>query len=289
MNSALSISTMLNFPRAIPSNRDVPNCLEGDSLAVSRNYAYDETFYRYIERGAIRSAQVIIPLVLDRLKTESVLDVGCGVGAWVAEYHNQGIIACLGVDGDYVKESSLLVSPASFVARDVGQPFDLRRRFDLAQCLEVGEHLEPLASKTLVANLVRHSDRVLFSAAVPGQGGENHINEQPYEFWRALFAEHEYIPYDFLRPLLRGTTAVEIWYRHNIMLYVAKRSQAQLLPAVARTHVPVKEPIADVSSLAYRMRKSILSVLPASMLTRLAIVKHRLLLLTRVPIGRRLR
>jgi SAM-dependent methyltransferase len=258
-------------------------------LAASRNYAYDETFYRYIERGAIRSAQVVIPLVVDRLKIKSVLDVGCGVGAWVAEYHKQGIMACLGVDGDYVKESSLLVPPASFIARDVGHPFDLRRRFDLAQCLEVGEHLETPASKTLVANLVRHSDRVLFSAAVPGQGGENHINEQPYEFWRALFAEHEYVPYDFLRPLLRDAAAVEIWYRHNIMLYVAKRSQDQLLTAVARTRIPEKEPIADVSSLGYRMRKRILSALPASMLTRLAIVKHRSLLLARIPIRRRSR
>ena len=203
-----------------------------------------------------------------------------------AKYHQQGIPDCLGVDGNYVKASALLIPPATFIAHDISQPFDLGRRFDLVQCLEVGEHVEPLASRTLVANLVRHSDCVLFSAAIPGQGGENHINEQPYEFWRGLFAEHEYAPYDLLRPLLRRATEVEVWYRHNTLLYVAKQSQSHLFPAVARTRIPHKKAIADVSSLAYKLRTRMLAVLPVTWLSRLAILKHRSILLSRIMSGR---
>lgn len=251
------------------------------------SYAYDETFYRYIQRGATSSAQVIVPIVVDRLKIDSVLDVGCGAGAWLAEYHKQDIPVCIGVDGDYVSSSTLLIPPSTFVARDVSQPFELGQRFDLVQCLEVGEHIPSVASRALVANLVKHSDCVLFSAAIPGQGGENRINEQTYEFWRAIFAEHGYAPYDFLRPLLRGVTAVESWYRHNVMLYVATGSPTRLLPVVAQARVPENEFIADVSSGSYKMRTRILAVLPVTWLSHLAVLKHRCILLSRLITRRR--
>lgn len=258
------------------------------STAINR-YAYGATFYRYIQEGSTRSAQVIVPLVLDRLKMESVLDVGCGAGAWLTEYRKQGVPVCLGVDGEYVKSSTLLVPPETFIARDIRQLFHLGRSFDLVQCLEVGEHLEPSASRALVANLVNHSDRVLFSAAIPGQGGENHINEQPYEFWRALFAEHGYAPYDFLRPLIRDAAAVESWYRHNVILYVANRSRNHLLPVVAKSQVSLKEPIPDVSSLPYKLRTRILAVLPILWVSRLAVLKHRCILLLRSITGHQYR
>jgi len=256
-------------------------------IATAGKYTYDDLFYRYIQQGATCSARTIVPLVVQSLKVESVLDVGCGAGAWLAEYANQRVPICLGVDGDYVKPASLLVPAQDFVARDISQPFDLEKRFDLVQCLEVGEHLNPSASRTLVANLVRHSDFVLFSAAVPGQGGENHINEQPYEFWRKIFAEHGYQPYDFVRPLVRRTKSVEGWYRRNVMLYVANRSQLQLGPAVATTRVPDGEPIPDVSGVLYKLRTRILAALPVAWLSALAVLKHRCILWCRVIARRR--
>ena len=247
----------------------------------SGNYSYDEDFYRYIQNGAVRSAQVIIPLVRDRLKIDSVLDVGCGAGAWLAEYRRHGVLTCLGVDGDYVKSSSLLIPPTTFIARDISQSFDLGQRFNLVQCLEVGEHLETMASETLISNLVRHGDCILFSAAIPGQGGENHINEQPYEFWRALFAKHGYMPYDFLRPLLRGATMVESWYRYNAVLYVAKDFARHLSLDVTQSFIPGDKPIPDVSDIFYRWRTRMLALLPVSWLSWLAKWKHRSILFSR--------
>jgi|GEM_PF-6213618 len=68
----------------------------------------------------------------------------------------------------------------------------------------------------------------LFSAAIPGQGGESHINEQPLTFWRSEFARHDYVALDVIRPKLVGQTDVAPWYRYNCILYVAKDKLAQL-------------------------------------------------------------
>jgi len=239
------------------------------------DYAYDDVFFRYIQQGSTRSAQSVVPLLIDYLKINSILDVGCGAGAWLAEYRRAGIPSYIGVDGDYVTPSSLLIPPSAFLPRNIAEPFQLPQRFDLVQCLEVGEHLPPSASRTLVENLTRHSDMVLFSAAIPGQGGENHINEQPYEFWRSLFAGQGYTAYDFLRPLIRHNASVEIWYRHNTILYVADSSAASLPPGVAATRIPQGRPIPDVASLPYKLRTRLLANLSVESLTRIAILKHR--------------
>lgn len=252
-----------------------------DRASTVRSYAYDDLFFHYIQQGATRSAQHIAPLVIDALGARSVLDVGCGAGAWLDVYSKLGVETCLGVDGDYVKPEMLLIPPKDFIASDISRPFDVERRFDLVRCLEVGEHLPTSASRTLVENLVRHGDCVLFSAATPGQGGENHINEQPYEFWRQLFAEHGYAPYDFLRPQIAGVKQIEIWYRHNAVLYVSQRAQASLASDVAATRVPDGVPIPHRSSVAYRVRARILSTLPVTWLSRMAIWKHRGILLVR--------
>lgn len=228
---------------------------------------YDDTFFRYIKEGATGSAQAVVPLVLGQSKISSILDVGCGAGAWLAEYHRRGVPACVGVDGDYVPRSSLLIPASAFVPLDITKTFDLGRQFDLVQCLEVGEHIPPGASEALVDNLVRHGKLVLFSAAIPGQGGENHVNERPYEFWRALFAVHGFRPYDSVRPSLRRQDSVEPWYRHNIILYVADGFRESLSDEVARTRIPDDAPIQDVSSIAYKLRTLVLAQLSVASLT----------------------
>jgi len=241
-----------------------------------KGYRYSEDFYRYIEAGSIRSASVVVPLVLRELSPVSVLDVGCGAGAWLSEYRNCGITDYFGVDGAYVQQSSLLISAGHFQSQDVAQAFDLGRRFDLVQCLEVGEHLPAVSSDTLIGNLVRHGDKVLFSAATPGQGGENHINEQTHEFWRLLFAKHGYKPFDMVRPVIRGVAAVASWYRRNIVLYVAEAAVPALPPAVKRSGITDDRRIPGMTSFAYRVQARALSFLPDWCVSRIAIAKHNI-------------
>ena len=237
-------------------------------------YSYSDDFYRYIESGSIRSASVVVPFVLRELSPASVLDVGCGAGAWLSEYRRLGQVDYLGIDGAYVQLSSLLIPPDHFQAMDITEAFNLGRRFDFVQCLEVGEHLPKASSLTLVQNLTRHGNRILFSAATPGQGGENHINEQTHEFWRFLFAGQGYKPFDLFRPTIKGMNAVESWYRRNMILYVANTTISALPPAVLRSAIPDGQAIPEIASLAYRIRERALSCLPIWMVSKIALIKH---------------
>src|SRR6185312_7497699 len=96
--------------------------LARDRASTVRSYAYDDLFFHYIQQGATRSAQHIAPLVIDALGARSVLDVGCGAGAWLDVYSKLGVETCLGVDGDYVKPDMLLIPPKDFIASDISRP-----------------------------------------------------------------------------------------------------------------------------------------------------------------------
>lgn len=146
------------------------------------------------------SASVVVPMVLSLVSVKSVVDVGCGVAPWAAEFLANGVPEVLGVDGDYVNRLQLRIPAERFLAQDLTKPLTLDRRFDLAVCLEVAEHLPESRAAGLVADLTSLAPCVLFSAAVPGPTGTNHINSQFLPYWIELFREHEYDAIDPIRP-----------------------------------------------------------------------------------------
>jgi hypothetical protein len=185
-----------------------------------------------------------------------------------------GVSDAIGVDGDYVAPETLLIPAERYRGQDITLRFDLGRQFDLAVCLEVGEHIPHARSGMLVDNLVAHAPMVLFSAAVPGQGGQDHINEMPMSFWRDLFEQRGYAAFDPIRPRLRGDREVEPWYRNNVLLYVRKGAVDALAPAVRATAIAAGSPIADVSSPLFRARKLVLRNLPRPVVSAMARAKH---------------
>jgi SAM-dependent methyltransferase len=235
-------------------------------------YAYDDVFFASIERGSQRSASVVVPLVLRSFAVQSVLDVGCGRGAWLAVWRELGV-AVHGVDGAYVDARALLVPAEHFTGVDLARPFALGRRFDLVQCLEVAEHLPPAAAEGLVSSLCAHGDAVLFSAAPPGQGGEHHVNERPYTYWRELFRAHGYELFDPYRAALAGRADVEPWYRYNTFLYV---QSARVTEALERFRVPAERAPVDVAPPLYRFRRRVVGLLPISVMTAVAQAKKHL-------------
>lgn len=241
-----------------------------------RAHEYDEIFYRYQREGAVRSARYVLPKVNAELQPRSILDIGCGAGAWLSVHRELGVQDVVGIDGDYVDRSVLMFDESHFRPNDISKGFDLGRTFDLVQCLEVGEHVPKSCSSVLVDNLVRHGKRILFSAAVPGQGGENHINEQGYGYWRDLFAKHDYVLFDFVRPLISGEDRVEPWYRYNILLFAHVDEMKRLSPLVRKTMVNGGTRVTDVSPLTYQCRKLLLRWLPVSVKTEMAVMKSRL-------------
>jgi hypothetical protein len=231
-------------------------------------HEYSEQFYSYIGSGSHASAAIVVPLVMSALPVGTVLDVGGGNGVWARVWEAYGALATL-VDGDYVQAPLV----EDFQPRDLSQPLDLGRRFDLVQSLEVAEHLPEASARDFVASLVRHGDVVLFSAAVPGQGGEHHVNEQPPEYWRALFAEQGYDCFDFLRERLCGCGNVKPWYRYNTLIYANEPGQKRLTPEALESRVAK---VGLAGNLAWRLRIGIVRMLPQPAVERIAMLMARM-------------
>jgi SAM-dependent methyltransferase len=235
-------------------------------------YEYGDDFYRYLASFAVRSARAVVPQLSAVLPIRSVADFGCGQGAWLSVWRSVGA-SVVGIDGPYVDRDRLLVDAAAFHAADLAEPIDLGRRFDLVQSLEVAEHLPATKAEQFIATLTTHGPCVLFSAAVPGQGGENHINEQPLSYWRAIFRRRGYIAIDCLRPLLVNNAAVEQSYRYNILLYVDETHLTSLPEPIRACRVPDGEALDDYRPLSYRLRNALVRHLPLAAVNRLARLK----------------
>lgn len=241
------------------------------------SHIYNNTFFDYIDESAHASAEELIGLLYPMLKPQSVLDLGSGRGTWLAQWRRAGAAEVMGVDGDYVDQSNLAVDQAEFKAADLTKPVKMRKRYDLAQSLEVGEHLPLSAAPVLVDSLTSASDRVLFSAAVKGQGGEFHVNEQPLSFWQELFEAKGYRAFDCLRPSMRGNRKIAPWYRYNSILYVNVDGMAGLPDEVLRTAVPTSHKVQDGGDALWKLRRSVVSHLPRDTVTKIAQVRASVL------------
>lgn len=183
---------------------------------------YDRAFFARHTQSALRSAEIIVPILRPLIRPDSVIDVGCGHGAWLKAFQQQGARELRGLDGDYVDRAQFLVDPGCFTAVDLNQPVKIYQRFDLAICLEVAEHLPESAAAGLVQLLTSVSSFVLFSAAIPGQRGPGHINEQWPSYWKGLFHERGFQRLDPVRRHIWRNDRVQWWYRQNMFLYVAR-------------------------------------------------------------------
>ncbi len=233
-------------------------------------HIYNNEFFDYIDSSARNSARHLIRTVQPWLEAKSVVDMGSGRGVWLAQWRDAGVQDVLAIDGDYVDRSTLAVPAEQFLAADLTRPIHLKRKFDLAQSLEVGEHLPEAAAETLVDSLTSSADRVLFSAAVNGQGGECHINEKPLSFWQDLFAERGFRAFDCVRPHLAKEREVAPWYRYNTVLYANPQGSATLPEDVLRTALTNGQPLADGGDPLWRLRKTVVRALPRETVTWIA-------------------
>lgn len=184
--------------------------------------AYTDTFYDVIAEGCRQSAAVVAPIVHDLVEPRTVVDVGCGQGWWTQAFTDLGC-ETLGIDGSYV-------SPICdrFTAHDLTTPLPDLGRFDLAVSLEVAEHLPATRAVGFVADLCALAPTILFSAAIPGQGGTGHVNEQWPGYWADLFARNGYTVSGGLRWRIWDDDRVENWYRQNLLIATAGELPAGL-------------------------------------------------------------
>jgi SAM-dependent methyltransferase len=144
------------------------------------------------------------------------VDVGCGRGSWLIAFQESGAQDVFGVDG-LPPETSLLRSD-QYQRLDLRGPLVVPRRFDLCLCLEVAEHLPARKADRLVEELTALAPVILFSAAIPGQGGPGHVNERWPDYWTKKFQGRGYHVFDIVRPLIDGAGDVAWWYQQNLLL-----------------------------------------------------------------------
>lgn len=201
--------------------------------------SYSRGFHQERHQRTLAAAERILGLLFEGIPSpKSAIDIGCGVGTWLSLLRAQGVENLKGVDGDWVDSDLLEIPESCFTTKDLAAiaPEQFQERYDLAISLEVAEHLPEQSAGRLIASLVQLSDFVLFSAAIPGQGGTNHLNEQWQSYWAELFAAHDYVALDLIRPYIWQSDDIPWWYRQNILVYCA-RSRTNELPARA-TQMP---------------------------------------------------
>ncbi|HWP58329.1 MAG TPA: methyltransferase domain-containing protein [Candidatus Acidoferrales bacterium] len=197
---------------------------------------HPDKFYRQRDAATRSSAEAICPLVLQWTAAKSVIDVGCGVGTWLDVFQKLGVGDVFGVEGHWVDKKHLVIPEELFARANLEEPFKAARTFDLAISLEVAEHLPAQSAGAFVGSLVGLAPAVLFSAAIPGQGGTHHVNEQWPEYWARLFEDCGYAVIDCIRREVWQNPRVLWWYAQNTLLFVQKDRVASypLLAEAAR-------------------------------------------------------
>jgi SAM-dependent methyltransferase len=186
---------------------------------MKNNTPYTGEFYKLHRDISRQSAKQIVPMVLELVRPKSVIDVGCGVGAWLSVFKEYGVDDIYGIDGDYVDRNMLEIPEQRFFPSDLSKAIRLNRQFDLVVSLEVAEHLPNNCAETFVDSLTKLGPVILFSAAIPHQGGTGHVNEQWPEYWAEHFQAKEYAVIDCIRKKIWTNNEVDYYYAQNILLF----------------------------------------------------------------------
>lgn len=186
-------------------------------------HQYTGDYYlRFAEEAKVSARETywIIGFGFEANVPHSVIDIGCGIGEWALGNPNY-----IGVDFGINKKQLLIkedqyrdinLEKLNSFSNDVALLI-LKGKFDLCLCLEVAEHLSERSSDYLVALLTTLSDTVLFSAAIPSQGGTGHVNEQWQTYWAEKFYANGFGA-EICYPV-KDNSNVSLWYRQNMILY----------------------------------------------------------------------
>ncbi len=191
---------------------------------------YSREMFENRHQTSYLAATSMMKIVVNHFpNAKSIIDVGCGVGSFLRASKELGFESIKGIDGSWVDEDLLEFPVSDFLKVDLNKLPEANRKFDIALCLEVAEHLSPTSATSLVNFLVLQADVVVFSAAIPGQGGNNHVNEQWQSYWEEIFKSFGFVAEDLIRPQIWGEPNIPFWYQQNTVVYV-KRSESMAPP-----------------------------------------------------------
>lgn len=185
---------------------------------------YSKRWRDAVRTGATSSGEVLMPWVQRTTGCKTAVDVGCGEGIMTQQLRDLGVDV-LGIDGAWAAADQPELLVVDF-DRPEAYP-DLGRRFDVAICLEVAEHVHERNALAFIGWLTSLAPTVIFSAAVPGQGGEGHVNERWPPYWVDLFARVG-MPQasGAARSAFWDDQRIEWWYRQNLLIFGDLRGYA---------------------------------------------------------------
>ena len=185
---------------------------------------YNNDFYEKNLKSSSQSAVALADMISKILAPSSIVDIGCSSGAMLKQFKDKMHVSkILGIDGPWIKKEMLQIQFNDFLVHDLTKPLKLDSKFDLVVSLEVGEHLDQKYADVFVTNLVSLGDVILFSAAIPKQGGRHHVNEQWPDYWAKLFKSKGFVAIDCARPYLWDKD-LAFYYAQNSIFYCRESS-----------------------------------------------------------------
>jgi SAM-dependent methyltransferase len=173
-----------------------------------------------VERRLSNAGEICLILSRIGINPKSVIDIGCGYGFFLAQAKKAWNARVLGLDGGWVDIAKSQICRDEFIACDIENGVQLTDRYDLAVSLEVAEHLNVAGGEHLVTGLTRCANIVLFSAAIPGQGGQGHVNEQYLDYWCTHFKQRGFAAVDILHPSVWSNEKLFPWFRQNLVIFI---------------------------------------------------------------------
>ena len=180
---------------------------------------YDLKYFSTRDERTRFAAKKILSIVMKHFNVKTAVDFGCGTGTFLKFLKDNGANVS-GIDGDYIDRRILVIPEEEFIQADLTKPVHLGKKYDLSISLEVAEHLPESSAETFITSLCEASDVVLFSAAVKGQGGVGHVNEQFLSYWQEIFLKKGYFMLDIIRPKIWNDEKIPPYYRQNVVIFV---------------------------------------------------------------------
>jgi hypothetical protein len=180
---------------------------------------YTNRFFEEIRPSSENSARVIVPILMDYFQPRSVIDLGCGDGTWLKVFLEHGVEKILGIDG-YAQSEILQIPSENFLSHNLCEFLKVDETFDMALSLEVAEHLPQKCLDTYISSLIRLAPIVIFSAAIPHQGGVGHVSEYWQGWWADQFRKRGFVVLDCIRPRIWDHPKVSWWYAQNMLVFI---------------------------------------------------------------------